>query len=98
VALVDEPVKDSGSPDPVGGQIAGRWVRGLVSFGCALVECLVRPMTVVVDHVLVQDGPEMDLADDKQAVKELSAEGTHDPFTDPVGSRRLGRGFGSADV
>jgi hypothetical protein len=95
VVLVDEPVQYWGSPDPVCGQIPGRRARG---FGCALVECLVRPMTVVVDYVLVQDAPQMDLVDDQHVVKELSAEGAHDPFTDRVGSRRLGRGLDDLDL
>ena len=51
-------------------------------------DALMRPGRVVVDVVFDQDGAQIRLAEDKDAVKEFAARCTEEAFPDRVGRRR----------
>src|SRR5208283_5980072 len=65
---------------------------GASGIGDALGDALVRPGGVVVSLVFGQDGAEMLLAEDQDAVEELAAQGADEAFAGRVHARSLDGG------
>jgi hypothetical protein len=91
--FVDQAAQDRFSADLLCVDV-GHGGAGSVRFvvGDVLGDALVRPGRVVVRLVLGQDGAQMSLAEDQDAVEEFSAEGADEAFADRVHARSLDGG------
>ena len=75
--------------DPFAVEVGNSEVAAVVfAVGDALGDALVRPSRVVMHLVLGQDGAQVRLAENQQAVEEFPAQGADDPLADRVGRRR----------
>jgi hypothetical protein len=87
LVLADEAAEDGSTLDPVLGEVRGR----VVGPGRAELPAAMGPPAVVVGRVLIQDRPQMPLAEDQHLVGELGPGGEHEPFRITVGARRQQR-------
>lgn len=74
--LTDQPVNDLLALDPGGDIDLAAWLMQRRH----LVERLVWPMAVVVQHVLGQDLPQMLLAEDQQLIQTFAPKRAHEPL------------------
>ena len=75
--FVDQAAQDGFSEDPSAVEVGNYEVATVVfTVGDTMGDPLVRPGPVVVHLVFTQDGAQMALPEDQQAVQELTAQGT----------------------
>ena len=75
--------------DPFAVEVGNRDAATVVfASGDALGDALVRPGRVVMRLVFGQDGAQVALAEDQDAVEELSAQGADEPLADRVHARQ----------
>ena len=92
--FVDQPGQDGFSADSVDIEVDCCDAGSLTLIaGNALGDALMRPGRVVVGLVLDQDGAQMHLTEDQQAVEELAAQGTEKAFAGRVHPGSLDRGL-----
>ena len=84
---MDQPAKDADSSNVFRIGIGDRGRRFGHCRGRPLTEGPVRPMPVVVVHVLGEHGLEMAAAEDEEPVEALSTDGTHNALGDGVRAR-----------
>jgi hypothetical protein len=88
--FVDQAVEDTFSADLLHVDVSyGAAVSVTFVAGDALSDALVRPGRVVMRLVFDQDAAQMLLAEDKDAIQELAAQGAYQAFADRVHARRL---------
>ena len=82
--LVDEAAEDGPTVDPHLGEVGDR----VIGPGRVELEAAMGPPSVVVGRVLVQDRPQMPLAEDQYPVSDLLPGSEHEPFGMSVTSHR----------